>query len=117
MSSLKRFASILLLIAYLSLGSGALGYLHNLQHAAEDAREDKIATASGKPVEAHHHDESNCPFHASLLLAFFFDGWVSLFRLTGLFLAFVILARVSRLDRSPLLRICCRGPPSFRTSQ
>ena len=58
--ALKRLTSFVLLACIFGLGSGALQFLHELQHAAEDARDDAIAKAEGKPVEEHHHDETNC---------------------------------------------------------
>ena len=64
------------MICYLALGTGALEYVHNLQHAAEDAREDALHIACGKPVEHHEHDDGNCEIHQQLHLAFFFDGSV-----------------------------------------
>ena len=59
-AALKRLASILLLFCFLGVGTGAAEFLHDLQHAADDAREDAIARSAGQPVQEHHHDETNC---------------------------------------------------------
>jgi hypothetical protein len=108
---LRRTTAILLLIAFLTLGSGALEYLHNLDHAREDAREDAIARRSGKSSEHHHHDESNCEVHVRLILAFFFDGWAWLFALLDLLVAVLVLAQAESIRQTTPLRIGCRGPP------
>jgi hypothetical protein len=113
---LKRVAPILLVIAFVALGSGMMAYLHNLQHAAEDAREDAVARASDKPVEQHHHDESNCEVHAQLILAFFFDGWAMLFAFLNLLVAVLVLTQIEQIRQATLLRVSCRGPPLFCTS-
>jgi hypothetical protein len=113
----KRAASILLLICFLALGTGTVQYLHNLQHQAEDAREDAIARASGQATEHHHHDESNCEVHAQLVLAFFFDGWTPLLMLLGLLVGRSIVASLFRIPRLTPIRIDCRGPPVISTSR
>ena len=45
---LRRLASILLILAFLGIGTGAIEYWHNLD------------------ADASSHDESNCPTHAML---------------------------------------------------
>ena len=79
-------------------------------------REDAIAHLAGKPVEAHHHDESNCEIHAQLHLAFFFDGWISLFTLLNLLVGIVVLTQIERIRQSMPLPVGCRGPPRRCTS-
>ena len=108
---LRRIAPILLLLCFASIGTGTLEYLHNLEHAAEDAREDALAQSSGAPVEQHHHDESNCQVHAQLHLPFISGGWVPLLVCLGLFVAFLTLLDTPLIPRLVLARIDCRGPP------
>lgn len=113
LGTLKRAASTILLAWFLALGTGTLQYLHNLQHAAEDTCQDAVDKAAGKPVEQHHHDEGNCPTHASLFFAFFFEGWTSYVICLGLLFAFLILLDARQLPRLLPLRIDCRGPPAI----
>ena len=46
--ALRRFASILLILAFLGIGTGAIEYWHNLDHHETS------------------HDQTNCPTHAIL---------------------------------------------------
>jgi hypothetical protein len=108
----KRAASTILIALFLALGTGSLQYLHNLQHLAEDARQDALDRASGKPVESHHHDEGNCSTHAALFFAFFFGGWTSYVICLGLLIAFLVLLDARQVPRLLPLRIDCRGPPA-----
>lgn len=55
----RRSPAILLLLLWVMLGSGALAYLHELEHAREDS-------GNGVPVEHRHHDDGNCRVHAQL---------------------------------------------------
>ena len=112
----QRLASILLLFCYAGLGAGALSYLHNLQHEAEDACEDASAQATGTPVHPHDHNENNCAIHASLFLAFFFDACSLAFVFLHRFLAFVLPRAPERVDYAFPLRIGCRGPPAMASS-
>jgi hypothetical protein len=108
---LKPAASNLLLVLFLTLGSGSLQYLHNLQHLADDARLDALRRAQGTPTERHHHDEGNCATHAVLFFAFFFEGWTTYVFCIGLLIAFLILLQTRTAAQSLPLRIDCRGPP------
>ena len=104
---MRRLTSILLLITVLGLGTGGLAYVHDLQHAAEDAREDRDAGAAGLPVEHHHHDESNCHVHAQLHLPLIAAGWATMVVSLGLLPA-----------SPPPVRSACptRRPPAERTA-
>jgi hypothetical protein len=104
-------ASILLLFCFLLLGSGTLEYIHDLQHDAEDAREDAIARAANLPLQEHHHDENNCPTHAALHMTFTVMAWVPILILLGLFVAFLSLLDTPLVARAIPMRIDCRGPP------
>jgi hypothetical protein len=109
----KRLASILLLLTFLGLGSGALDYLHELQHAREDAIADARAQADGRPVVPHHHDESNCETCAQLHIQFVFVRWTPTLICLGLFVAFLTLLDTPLISRLAPARIDCRGPPAF----
>jgi hypothetical protein len=110
---LKKLASILLLACFLALGTGTLEYLHNLQHAEQDAREDAAAKASGQPVDEHHHDDSNCQVHAQLHMPFTGGaGWLPILVFLGLFVAFLTLLDTPLIPRLTPARIDCRGPPT-----
>jgi hypothetical protein len=112
----QRHASILLLGVFLGLGSGALEYMHNLQHAFEDARMDAMARKMHLPVVPHQHDESNCPIHAQLHLQFVSLDVMPLLICLGLFLAFLSLIESPLIGRLLPARIDCRGPPFPRFS-
>jgi len=112
LSAVKCAISVILLTCFLSLGTGALQYLHNQQHAAEDSRQDAIVQAGGRPLPAHHrHDEGNCATHAVLYFAFFVVGWIRFIVCLGLLIAFLMLPESRQLARSLPVWIDCRGPP------
>jgi hypothetical protein len=106
-----RFAAILLAMCFLAHGTGMLEYLHNLEHAREDAEEDAKILAAGQPVEHHHHDETNCEVHAQLHMALFFTSWTPVLVFLGLFVAFLTLLAVPVVSHRSPRRIHCRGPP------
>jgi hypothetical protein len=109
----NRLASILLLVCFAALGSGALLWLHDHQHRHEDAARAAEARAAGAPTPEHkHHDESNCDLHARLQRSVIAGGWVPLLVLLGVFVAFLTLLPASPVDRRTPLRIDCRGPPA-----
>src|SRR6476646_601086 len=66
---MRRIVGVLVLAWFFALGSGAVEFAHNAQHAREDA-----ALASlESPTRRHKshpaspvHDDSNCRFHATL---------------------------------------------------
>jgi hypothetical protein len=104
-------ASLILLVCFFGIGTGALEQLHDLQHAAEDARVDAIARAAGQPVVPHHHDENNCEVHAQLHMPFVSIGWVPILVCLGLLVAFLTLLDTPLIHRPAPVRIDCRGPP------
>jgi hypothetical protein len=110
---LARFASILLALAFLALGTGGLEFLHNLEHQREDARQASIALKSHQRIPAAPtHDESNCPIHFQLHLPIFFTAWTPLLVALGLFVAFLTLLAPSLNTQRAYIRLDCRGPPS-----
>jgi len=94
--SLRKLASILMLLAFLGLGTGALEYWHNLD-------------------QAHHettHDQANCPTHAILRAPLLSASWAPLLCCIGLMLAVISLPSQSLISQHTPARTDCRGPPS-----
>ncbi len=110
---MNRVASYLLLFCFVCLGTGVANYVHDLQHEAEDAREDAADKAAGVPVESHHHDESNCQIHAQLHMPYVATGWVPVLVSLGLWVAFLTLPTRPVHSFKPAVRVDCRGPPVF----
>lgn len=104
-------AAIILALAFLGLGTGVFQHLHELQHRWEDARADAVASASGKPIEPHHHDESNCDVHAQILLAFFLQSCALIVHCVGALVTFLILFDLQCVAKQVARRPDCRGPP------
>ena len=111
---MNRLTSILLLVTFLSLGSGGLSYLHDRQHEAEDAVEDRADRAAGLPVEHHHHDETNCRVHAQLHMPLVAGGWAQLLAVIGTPLTCLSRLRRPLVHRHPPARADCRDPPTIR---
>ncbi len=111
MSVAKSVATWLLVCCYLGLGTGTLQRLHAAEHELEDAREDAAIHACCAHTAAHHHDEHNCPTHADLLLAFFFDGVAGVPLLPGDLVSPAVPCHVTHSARLIWMRIDCRGPP------
>jgi len=101
----RRALIILAALWFLALGTGAVEYAHNAQHARDDA---KLAHADKSiPV----HDDTNCPVHAQLHVPPVQPPVIALLVCLGLLVAFVTqLASPLVLVRVPA-RIDCRGPP------
>ncbi len=110
----RRLPAILLLLCFAALGSGVMEYLHNREHAEEDAAQIAAARAAGLPDSPDKpvHDDSNCAVHAQLHLPVISAGWVPLLVLLGLFIAFLTLLAQPLLSQRTPLRIACRGPPA-----
>jgi len=111
--NVNRIASILLLFSVLGIGSGALDFLHELGHQAEDARMDAMAKAAGIPPLKHEHDDSNCDVCAQLhMISLILIGWMPMLIFLGLFIAFLTLLPRRLIPRPLPARIDCRGPPA-----
>jgi hypothetical protein len=109
---MQRFAAIILLLCYAALGSGAAEYLHNAEHAIEDAALIRAAKDSGTPLDhVPLHDESNCPIHAQLHICCMAVGWMPLLICLGLFVAFLTLLASPLPAQRVALAVSCRGPP------
>jgi hypothetical protein len=101
-----RRAIVIFAIAwFVALGSGAVEYAHNAQHAMEDAQRGQ----SDRPNP--HHDDSNCPVHAQLHLPLIAAPAVVLLICAGLLVAFVTQLAPEPVCVHTLTRIDCRGPP------
>jgi hypothetical protein len=108
---MRRFAAIILALAFVALGSGATQYLHELQHLWEDAANGGCPPgdpASGPPV----HDESNCVIHAVLRVPI-----PPIMSVPPVVPAGTLLARLVVPDQTTDAQTCpgrvdCRGPPS-----
>jgi hypothetical protein len=107
---MQRVAAIVLVLCFIAVGSGAIEYLHNAQHAAEDARIAAVGFQSdhGRPF----HDDSNCAFHTQLHLPAMPAAWVPLLICLGLFVAFLSLLLPPLLPQRTAVLITCRGPPA-----
>jgi hypothetical protein len=110
--SMQRVAAILMILCYAALGSGALEYWHNAQHAEEDAVLMQAAHDAGAPLDhAPIHDESNCAIHGQLHLAGLAVAWTPLLICLGLFVAFLSLLAPRLTAQGVAFAIPCRGPP------
>jgi hypothetical protein len=116
----RRPASIVLLLIFTAIGSGALAYLHQAAHALADqlAREHAAPHAGCRhhhheeddPAPAHH-DESNCPLHAMLRAPLFHGASAPLPALTGTFVERADLPAAAARALGVVLHVTCRGPP------
>jgi len=107
----RRFALIVLL-AFLPLCTGALEYLHDLEHEMEDeAAGALVQVDAGTPRLPPKHDETNCPVHAQLHMPILPVPWIGLLILLGLLVAFLTMLAPLPVMRRLVLTIDCRGPP------
>jgi hypothetical protein len=104
--NVPRFSAILLLLAVAAVGSGALRYAHELEHASHDAHHDEDSPAPP-------HDESNCFTHAQLKLPMLGAGHVPVLVCIGIFVAFLTLLHAPVRSRRPFLLLDSRGPPAL----
>ncbi|HYO07835.1 MAG TPA: hypothetical protein VER17_02580 [Tepidisphaeraceae bacterium] len=132
---MRRLPHILLLLAFVLLGTGTLERLHNLAHRHEDARHaathyaaathhagqqhaaPQHATAGDEglatpPDPRPAHDESNCDLHRRLHLPLMSAGYVPLLICLGLFVAFLTQLAPALVSQLACLRLDCRGPPA-----
>ena len=94
--ALRRFASILLILAFLGIGTGAIEYLHNLDHQAT----------------SQSHDENNCPTHAILRASAVLTAAPPLLCSTDVQPDRVLIISPSLPSQHAPTRIDCRGPPA-----
>ena len=106
---MRRLPALLLVLTVAALGSGALRYVHELEHAARDAHHHDAPDAPETP--AHEDDSGNCFVHAKLNLPMLGGGYVPALVCVGTFVAFVMSPAVRILCRRPVLKLDSRGPP------
>jgi hypothetical protein len=110
---MRRMVSLLLLVCFLMLGSGAALYLHELDHMREDASEAALARAAGLPIPDHpDHDDNNCPIHRQLHLPMIHVPCPPpVLALFGTTIAFLSQLHAQVRSTKVLAVIDCRGPP------
>jgi hypothetical protein len=109
---MRSLPAILLALAFLLLGTGALEYIHNLAHQREDAAQIALAKSTRQPVkESPAHNDTNCSLHAQLHLSTLPVAWVPLLIALGLFVAFLTLLAPPLAPQPAFARLDCRGPP------
>jgi hypothetical protein len=114
---LPRRLSILLVLWFAALGTGGLEYLHDLDHAREDARVAQASKAEGRPTPpAPVHDDSNCVVHAQLHAPLLGGHCVPTLLLFTHFVPLDPPVNVLPLCRGAPQRIDCRGPPLCSSS-
>lgn len=108
----RCWISILLVMCFAALGSGAVGQWHDLEHAREDAAIAALAREASLPEPAPvQHDESNCSMHARLQSPMVSIAWVSLLVCLGLLVAFLTEIAPAPVSHRFTLQLTCRGPP------
>ena len=106
---MRRLPALLLVLTVAALGSGALRYVHELEHEARGTHHHDEPDAPDAP--AHEDDSGNCFVHAKLNLPMLGGAWVSAPIYVGTFVAFVTSPTVRILCRRPVLKLDSRGPP------
>ena len=120
---MRRVWGILLLLAFASLGSGALRYVHELAHAAEHAHAAHIDDAAAEGSEHHpapdHPDHAplgdpeDCFTHAQLKLPMLQDAYVPRPACLGLSAALPSIPPAPTFrPRQPMLELDSRAPPA-----
>ena len=110
---MRRIASLVVILCFAVLGTGALEYVHNLEHELEDANLEAVSVKGpGHEQAPPVHDESNCAVHAQLHIPVLSGGWVPLLILLGVFVAFLSQIAPRWTPVRWCLRIDCRGPPA-----
>ena len=119
MRALRSAAPIVLIACFLALGSGALRFAHDAQHAREDAGVSCTEGAGGGEPHSQghgphhrHHDASNCALHALLGAPLLAATAVPVLVQLGLAAAFLALLSPPAAQLRLPARIDCRGPPS-----
>jgi hypothetical protein len=132
----RRLIGILVLSWFALQGAGTLRFLHDWQHAIDDARLTAIAGGHGHghgghphhvhdpdpwddgtsrdPAEAPPrpvHDDSNCAIHMQLNAPITGAAWTPVLIALGLLVAFLTMLAPVWVSRWPAMRLACRGPP------
>jgi hypothetical protein len=111
---MRRLSAMVLMLAVAALGSGALRYVHELDHIARDAHSCETGTGSDQHAPSSPaHDDAECFLHAQLNLPMVGGGgYVALLVCFGVFVAFLTSVSVPVLCRRPVLLLDSRGPPA-----
>lgn len=109
---LKRWASLILLVAAVAFGTGALEYVHNITHLRirqmmAELRNPHHVPAADSPARV----QDNCGLNVLLHLPMLPAAAIPLLILAGLFVAFLTLLAPELISASAPARIDCRGPP------
>jgi hypothetical protein len=109
----RRLTAISLLLCFIALGTGSISYVHDLQHAHDDAAIAERAKTDGQPAPpAPRHDASNCAIHAVLQSPLMNVAWVPLLVCVGLWVLFLSELPVLVIAHRFALQLDCRGPPA-----
>lgn len=114
MPHVRRLPAILLLVAFVALGSGLLEDLHLRTHLRERAAATvKVVSSSADPSATEPADDGACELCAHLHLPQFSGGWVPVFVCLGLFVAFLTQLAPRLAPQRVAVRLDCRGPPAL----
>jgi hypothetical protein len=117
LATVRRLPPILLLVAFVALGSGLLEDLHLRTHLRERAASAvaaaKRVSPSASPSAPDRDDDSTCELCAHLHLPRVSTGWVPLLVCLGLFVAFITQLAPRLAPQRVAVRLDCRGPPAL----
>ena len=119
---MRRTASILTLLAFATIGTGALSRLHQAAHEQLDHQAGSHARCHHRhhhherPEAPPRHDESNCLVHAMLAAPLLHATPPTPLLLRGTFVEHVKPPPVGLVGRPNPLPVSCRGPPSLPAS-
>jgi hypothetical protein len=108
---LNRVASIILIIALLALGSGAVEYLHNLDHHPHQVAGTTSCDDHSGHDPAPADDKSDCPFHFLLRAPILLTLEAPLLSLDPAPLDTASFIYTPLVSQHTPARIDCRGPP------
>ena len=110
--------SLLLLVCFVMLGSGAALFLHELDEQRTDERAVAAAKAAGLPAPVQtDHDDNNCPIHRQLHLPMIHvPSSLPVLVLLGLAIAFLSEVHAQLRSTRVVAVVDCRGPPSSGSS-
>jgi hypothetical protein len=109
---LRRVASIILIIALLALGSGAVEYRHNLDHHSDHLATSTIPDDHSGHDPAPADDKSDCPFHFLLRAPILLTLAAPLLSLDPAPVDSASFIYTPLLSQHTPTRIDCRGPPT-----
>ena len=107
---MRYWAAIPLICWFLIFGSGAVGYVHSLEHQREDAA--LAISAQIPPSNSPVHDDTNCQMHAQLHMPMISVGYLPLLVCLGVFVAFLSMLTPALPSQRLPLAFNSRGPPA-----